>query len=387
MGEPAFDLADYKAQVFDKPTELTVVPPTDLPVEAPVVNIPDTPIATPNDPITPVVEPALETPEEVIIGDRDLLMQQLGYDDWGKAKSDLEELKKLRETPPTPAETKYANEETKRWHEYFLRGEEDKLRESLNARAKVKDLDSMNEEQQLKLYLKMQNPKIAGDDELVNYKHQQLYKLDENSFTNEMGEIDPLKQRLAKAELAQRIENDLQQAKEYFAQYKTKIDLPDIAPATPAQSAEELQAYQESLKQQEAANALWGQSLTKLSENDIPLKFNFNDEANKIKFDVDYKLDKAGFEKARADALDYGKYAFETYQKQDGSPVADKFVKDIYIAQNLDKIVSESNKQAVNATIKWFLANQKNIGDGVQRNYTTVEPTEIDEIRSKVFGK
>lgn len=388
MGEPAFDLAAYREQVFDKAPDLTVVPPVDF-------TDTETPEATAAIPIetatTPVVTTSIENVPPVIkedvaiVDDKVYLQQQLGYDDWNKAKQDLEELKRLRETPPTPAEIAFANEESKRIHELIRNGQEEKVLEYLQAKKTVSNLDSMSEEQQLKLYLKMQNPKF--DDELVDYKHQQLYKLDESSFTNEEGEVDPFKQRLAKVELAQRIENDILKAKEYFAQYKTKIDLPDIAPPTSAQSEADIQAYQQELKEQEAANARWGESLTKLSENDIALKFSFNDEANKIKFDVDYKMDKVGFEKARVSALDYGKYAAETYAEQDGSPIADKFVRDIYVAQNLEKIVSESNKQAVNSTIKWFLANQKNIGDGVQRNYSAVEPSEIDEIRSKVFGK
>lgn len=391
MSEPAFDLAAYKEQVFDKPTEMTVVPPAE-PTPATPVSEPAPVVPIQAEPVTPepVIPPATpDTPvvsEPVILDDTDFIKQHLGYDDVAKVKADLEELKRLRETPQTPAEIAFANEESKKIHELLRQGKTKEVKEYLQAQETLSNLDSMNEEQKLKLFIKMQNPKF--DDELVDYKHQQLYKLDESSFTDDLGEIDPFKQRLAKVELAQRIENDIQKAKDFFAQYQTKIDLPDIAPAQLSQqSPEEEKAYQESLKQQEALDALWNQSLTKLSENDISLQFNFNDEANKIKFDVDYKMDKAGFEKARTAALTYGEYLKQTYNKPDGSPAADKLIRNIYVEQNLDKIVAESNKQAVNSTIKWFLANQKNISDSVQRNYTTIEPNEIDEIRSKVFGK
>jgi hypothetical protein len=43
--------------------------------------------------------------------------------------------------------------------------------------------------------------------------------------------------------------------------------------------------------------------------------------------------------------------------------------------------------QASNATKAWFLKNQKNIGDGVQRNFSVVPETDIDKLKSQVFGK
>lgn len=378
-----FDVNDYKSQVFDKPT-----------VEAPPAPAAE---ATPSTEVTPTVtEPIVETPatpepvtadNQDIVDDLTYLKQQVGYDDWAKVKADLEELKQLREKAATPAEIAFANEESKKIHHYLREGKEDEVREYLAAKKQMANLDTMNDEQQLKLFIRLSNPMF--DEELVDVKYQQLYKLDESLFTNELDEVDPIKQRLAKAELNQRIQTDIQKAKEHFAQYKAKLDLPNIDNNTQQGAPvvdEAYEAYKKDIEQGQASHALLQEALGKLSENDFPFKFNFNDEANKIKFDVDFKMDKDGLNKARAAAANYGDYLAENYNRQDGSPAADKLMRDIYVAQNLDKIIAESNKQAVNNTIKWFLSNQKNIGENVQRNYTTVVPDDVAKLKQAVFG-
>lgn len=114
--------------------------------------------------------------------------------------------------------------------------------------------------------------------------------------------------------------------------------------------------------------------------------FKFNDEASKLAFDVAYEPDKESFDKAIANASDMQTY-FANYYAEDGSPKREEFLRDLYAGQNITKIVSEAIKQATNQTKAWFLKNQKNIGDGTQRNFVPVQPTEIDNLRQAVFGK
>jgi hypothetical protein len=44
-----------------------------------------------------------EKKEEVVIDTAEPLKQNLGYDDWETAKKEIEELRQLKEKPPTPA--------------------------------------------------------------------------------------------------------------------------------------------------------------------------------------------------------------------------------------------------------------------------------------------
>lgn len=76
----------------------------------------------------------------------------------------------------------------------------------------------------------------------------------------------------------------------------------------------------------------------------------------------------------------------KTYYAKDGSPLADKLTSDIYFLQNRDKIITEAVNQAVNETMLQVVRNQKNIGDGLQRNFNTIQPDAIAKLREQVFG-
>lgn len=385
MAESSFDVQEYKNQVFGntipQPETVQTIEPTQTVVETKDGDIGNANNIVENQQLetAPIEEVASEYEE---IDEEAYLKQYLGYDNLKLAKADIEEYHKLKSSPTTQ-EPSFADEQSRRMYDLLRNGKTKEVKDFLHAQEILSNVDTLTDEQQLKLFIKMNNPKF--DDELTDYKYRQLYQLDENSFINDEGEIDPLRQRLAKSELAQRFESDLQKAQEYFAQYKTKLDLPDIS--APATQQEQEAAYQQALQEQERIVTVWRDSLSRLSESDIPFKFNFNDEANKIKFDVDFKMDKEGFEKARAAAAIYGEYAQQTYATQDGSPIADKLIRDIYVAQNLDKIGAEINKQAVNATIKWFLSNQKNISEDLQKNYNVQSVSEIEILKKAVFGK
>lgn len=378
MTETGIDVADYKAQVFGTP-----IAETPVIVEEPIVTetiTPETIVDTPasDNPEVIVETPVVEQPAP--IDQSVFLKENFGYEDLNQIKADLEEFKKLRETPQTPAEIAFANEESKRIHQLIKEGKTKEVREYLNAQDRIASLDGMNDEQKLKLYIKMENPLF--DDELIEDEFKSLYTLkNEEDFID-----DPLTGRKEKLRLAQRKENDVKKANEFFTKYKENLVLPEIAPAATNEPDPDYLAFQENRQKAEQVNASWIESLQKVSENETAFKFSFNDEANKIKFDTDFKMDKEGFEQARANAANYDNYLKERYFNSDGSPKGDQLVKDIYAHGNLDKMMAESNKNAVNTTIKWFLANQKNVKDSEQRSYITPPTSEIQALKQQIFG-
>jgi hypothetical protein len=127
------------------------------------------------------------------------------------------------------------------------------------------------------------------------------------------------------------------------------------------------------------------EAYSKLSPKDISMVFKFNDEANKLAFDIVYEPEKESFNKAISEASDLTKF-FENFYDKDGSPDRIKQAAAIYAAQNIEKIVSEAIVQATNQTKKWFLANQKNVVEKTQRNYVLPPQTEVDKLRQQVFG-
>ncbi len=174
----------------------------------------------------PINQPAAEE-GVTFIDPNDYIREHLGFDNLDVAKSELQRLRALQQNAQTPAEIKYANEQSQRWHEYIQHGKENELREALNARHQVNGLDAMNDEQKVKLFIKMNNPMF--DQELIDYQFQQNYGFNESAFKDENGVItDPLAYRYAKVAALQKMQGDLAKANDFFNNYKTKIELPEI---------------------------------------------------------------------------------------------------------------------------------------------------------------
>lgn len=323
---------------------------------------------------------AASTPTEQIIDVDKWVKDTFGYENAEMAKVEFE---KLKNAPPVKVEPTFPDDTHKRYYDYFTNGKEDELYQSLHARQQIKTLDGMTDEQKIKLHIHMQNPKF--DTELIDYQFQKNYGFDESQFKDEEGNVtDPMGLKYAKITAEQRMLNDIALANEYFAQHKSKIELQPIQ--QPVQEDGDFKEYQALMASESDKMKQLSERLAKLTEAEVAYNYKFNDEASKLAFDINFGADKEGFDAARSAALDYFSHLGKHYANADGTPQNEKFVRDIYIAQNLDKFAAEIAKQAINADRKWFLANQKNIGDGSQRNYVQEPVTDIQRLKQQVFG-
>ena len=278
----------------------------------------------------PVVTEPVITP---IININDYL-KGLGYQSEDDFKKEITELKKLKDTPPViaPIEPEFVNEESKKIYQNLKAGNTKEVKAYLDAQELLANADSLQDEQKLKLFIKLQNPKF--DKDLIDDEFNERYTFDEDNFTG-----DDLKLRKEKVKLSQRLEDDLLKAQDYFKQYQAKIELQNIEP-TPAID-DNFKTYQENLAVAQEEHKVLLDKLSKISEKDINIKLNYADEASKINFDVDYKADKEGFDKAKDAVADYSKFLAENYYTQDGSPIVDKLTADIYKIKNFDKILEQ----------------------------------------------
>lgn len=332
-----------------------------------------------------------DTTQQAAINDADYLdqveylKQNFGFDSVESAKEWIGKQREFEKNPPK-YEPSFANDEAKRWAEYFTNGKEDELYQNLHARQQVKNIDTLSDDQKIKLYIKMQNPLF--DQELVDYQFEREYGFNEAEFKDEDGNItDPMAYRFAKIAAQQKMQNDISKASEYFNQYKSKIDLTPLAQQQAQTADEEYENYKQFRDQQVQSQKNLEETLSKITEDKVNYSYKFNDEASKLAFDINFQADKAGFENARKAAINYFDYLQQNYYSSEGQPMNDKFIRDIYISQNLDKFAAEIAKQAVNADRKWFLANQKNITDTTQRNYNVVVPDDLQRLKEQVFGK
>lgn len=383
-------VASYKEQVFgntiqsanDTKTDVDPIKVPDIPeIIVPEINI-DTTIAVSSEDNTQ----KSEEQDEIVNAD-EYLKSTLGFDNWETAKTEVEELRKFKANP-TSTELKFENENSKKLFDAIKANKTDDIYEILNTQKRLSDADNMLAKDVIKLHIEQTNKHFKQADvedvfeEKYAFPSKPIQALDEedNEYNSRLTTYNNVVEKINR-----KIDRDAVTAKIELAKLKTELKLPEI-PETENPEQENYKTYQANLQIAEQERIVLEESLSKLKEKDISIKLNFNDEASKMKFDIDFQADKDGFSKARDAAYNYTNFLAKNYYKEDGSPIVDKLTKDIYIAQNLDKVITESVKQAVTATKSWFLKNQKNIGDGIQKNYNTLQPDGTQKLREQIFG-
>jgi hypothetical protein len=354
-------------------------------VAAPAATVPPIPASTPAS-TQPINQPAAAEEGVTYIDPNEYIKEHLGFDSWEAAKSEIQRLRELQQNAQTPAERKYANEQSKRWHEYIQYGKEDELREALNARHQVSGLDAMDDERKVKLFIKMNNPMF--DQELIDYQFKQNYGFDESAFKDENGIVtDPLAYRYAKVAAMQKMQGDLAKANEFFNNYKSKIELPEINQPQAAIVDEAYEGYKaRTANATEAYTKTIAPALQALKEADLDMAFNINDPDNQINFDFGITIDKADLDTAKEKSLYFSDWIEETFYDDKGSFQPKRLARAILLERNFDKYVQTVARQAVNAERKRMIEKET---PGVVRRELNVSPearTELDQRMQMAFS-
>lgn len=379
------EIASYKEQIFDHaPTHTPTsndVPPADTPpVDNPPTDLP------PAD--TPPSDIPSDTPPASIVDYNAYVKENFGFETVEEAKANLAELRALKEAAPKPIE--YANEESKRVHELLLAGKVKEVKAIYDLQEKLETVDTLTAEDAIKLHIEQANKHYKKAD--IQDVFEEKYTYPEKPVQGDIEEDSDFAKREERytqsvEKINRRIERDAVTAKDELSKLKSEIKLPEIQ-STSNPELDELAAYKEDIKKADDNHKIVVDAVSKISEKDISLQLNFNDEAKKVKFDISYQGDKDGVEKAKVSASNYVDFLSQNYYQEDGSLLAGKLTSDIYFLQNRDKIITEAINQAVNETMLQIARNQKNIGDGFQRNFNIVQPSEIEKLKEQLgFGK
>jgi len=138
--------------------------------------------------------PKEETPFDV----SSFLKENFGWENLDAAKNEYTELKKLREQPPTPAEIKFANEESERLFNAIKEGKQDEAYELISQQKNLKKLSELdvtsrnNAEQVLKAKLQNEYKELQPDE--IDYLIQEKYPIPENQnkvLTKQMQNMQP----------------------------------------------------------------------------------------------------------------------------------------------------------------------------------------------------
>lgn len=286
-------------------------------------------------------------------------LKELGFESIDNAKAEIEALRKIKETTITPQEIEFANEESKKIHQLLKEGKTKEVKQYLDAQEMLSNVETMSNEQKLKLFIKMQNPRF--DQELIDDEYQSLYRIDEDDFMD-----DTLKLRKEKLKLEQRIENDVAKAADYFAQYSKKVELPDITTQTIA--------IDESYESWKASNASVSDfqekvivpSVNAITEEKVKMAIEINDANNQMQFGVSIIPDKADLDAAKVSVIDFNDFLRENFYK-DGQFLPEEATKFVLRSKNFDKYAQSIARQAVNAERKRMVETDKGTG-GVQRD-------------------
>jgi hypothetical protein len=389
------EMQQHFAMAFNEPLPAPVnepaapaAPPVgEAQVVAPAADAPASPAPfTPPAPNQPINQPAAAEEGVTYIDPNEYIKEHLGFDNWDTAKAEIQRLRALQQNAQTPAEIKYANDQSKRWHEYIQSGKENELREALNARHQVSGIDTMDDAQKVKLFIKMNNPMF--DQELIDYQFQQNYGFDDSAFKDDNGVIaDPLAYRYAKVAAMQKMQGDLAKANEYFNNYKSKIELPEINQPQTAVVDEAYEGYKaRTATATEAYTKTIAPALQALTEADLGMSFNINDPDNQINFDFGITVDKADLDSAKDKSLYFSDWIEETFYDNNGSFQPKKLARAILLERNFDKYVQTVARQAVNAERKRMIERET---PGVVKkdfNISQEAKTELDQRMQMAFS-
>lgn len=261
------------------------------------------------------------------------------------------------------AEPKFENELSEAVYQMLLEGNTEEIFEILGTKQFAADVQNMDDEDVLKAYIKVSNPDF--DDQDIEDEFNESYAIDEFQF-------DESKLKREQKKLSQRIKGDVLEAKEFFETLAQDIKLPDFSrqQAAPQEDTETEIMIQEQ-------RSLYLNSLQGVEKRIGTLPFQWRDEKANMSVSGKFDIPAQELSKYRQAAENLEDYQVNRYYK-DGQYQSDKMVKELYIADNFDKILNSAISQAVNQTRLEMLKQSKNI-QSEQFTSGTFKPNAADD--------
>lgn len=350
-----------------------------------------TPPAAQQEATTANEEPATATTTDAAQVTVDYL-KELGYDSLEVAKAEIEALRQLRTSPPSAA-FKFENEESER----LARAINENPKEAFKILEKQERIDSLvaldvnkdNAADIIKFAMTLDNPEDLSKEE-IEFQYKQDYTApkepvqkateDEEEFAERHNEW---KEKVETIEMKKIIAAKM--AKPKIAAAKQKIVLPNTSPT---QDDEDYKSYKASLQSDlEFEKTVLIPSIQALTEDKIKIAIDVNDANNKMQFGVSITPDKADFDAAKQDAVNFDKFVASILYDKDNKFTPENQALAIMKIKHFDKYMQSAARQAVNAERARVLAEETK-GGGSQRDFNTThaEPTELQKFEKMAFG-
>ncbi len=274
--------AAFAASVWDEK-------PNPTPEPAPAAVVAPVPEPTPAPAPAPTPEPAAD-----VFDANEYVKTRFGFDTEEQA---IEQLRVLREKAQTPAEHKFANEQSRQFYEAISGGKEDDIYKYLNDKKQLEragklDLSKPSEAAEiLRLTMQYKYPDLSPD-EIQDYFQETYVKPDkpQQAFDDVDGTVynaDLAKWQQQCEAIDKRIIREAKMAKPDLAKYKSELILPKIegAPAVQVEPSQEDLANAEKQKQEffqqvdKGLGTLKGYAATyKDKDVEIPVSFDITPE-------------------------------------------------------------------------------------------------------------
>jgi hypothetical protein len=277
----------------------------------------------------------------------------------GKFKS-VDEILKLTEQTYNP-EINFVNETSKKVFEYLKEGKVDEIMSVYQQQKQLEGIDKLDTDAVLKLRLKYENPELT-DSELQD-EFESRYGVEQPDIDEDLddaADIEKAKKRYEREKSAmERLKKkDLKEAKDFLQEKKQEIVLPDIATS---KSQEQVPQGNEV---DEAAIKEFRDKYVKSIDSAMNEVTGFGTKYkdDELDFQTAFVIDQAEKQnlKQSLEKFTLQDYFVPRYIKEDGSFNTTAIAKDVYVLENLNKIIDAHVSQAVNNTKSLLIKGLKN---------------------------
>jgi len=304
-----------------------------------------------------VEEQSLESnDEEEVLDEEEFIKQRTGgmYSSW-------EELDTALKAQQEQQVLEFENETSKVLYNLIAEGRINEVADILYNKKIADEVREKPDQDVLKSYIKFKNPEFDNDD--VEAEYSEKYSIDEFAF-------DESKLKREQKKLNQKLKNDVSEAREFFESMSEDIKFPQYA-----QNQQEVEPELDVEAQEERQKFL--ESLNGVETRVGALPFSWKDDKASLSINGKFEIPAQEASKYRDAAESLQDYYAERYYK-DGKYQSEKLLKDLYIADNFDKIVNSVISQTANQTRLEMLKQRKNITTDTEQQ-GTYRPSAADE--------
>ena len=313
--------------------------------------------AQPSQPIQEEIFEQQPLQEEEVLDEEDFIKQRTDgrFSSWDELQSALEEQQ--------TQQIKFENEASEVLYNLIAEGKINEVADILYNKKIADEIKTKPDEEVLKSYIKFQNPEFDNDD--IEAEYQEKYSIDEFAF-------DESKLKREQKKLNQKVKNDVSEAREFFESMSEEIKFPQYTQQQQVEPQEDTEAQEERQKFLDSLNGVESRI------GSIP--FNWKDDKASLSINGKFEIPAQEASKYREAAESLQDYYGERYY-QDGKYNSEKLLKDLYIADNFDKIVQSVISQTANQTRIEMLKQRKNITTDIEQQ-GTYRPSAADEEKS-----